>query len=216
MIEARDIVICRDPRAPHWRIPTTIASSVAVIGWVERAANVEGGMPEWTADLVARALTAQHRMTFLSSLRFERRPEFLSEHVLSGVKALFGQGPRRFAMVSTRDPAVARRAFDDPGFPWWLQGQSVLIQAADAGELTLTADAALKMLSPEVDPSAWRHRGIVAELRPGVDGDIAALYSADIAVQTGLLASLQREAIHAGAHFEELAEEAFAAALASS
>jgi hypothetical protein len=140
------------------------------------------------------------------------------------VRALSGKGisdrvvatlrgrPPNVALMSTRRSETAMRLFADASFPWWMQGQVVLLSGLDAPPPDIDEDALLALFGED-----WTKRaasldaaGIEGILRPGVDGDVAGLLSLREGFEPVVLDALERETRLAGFDWALLAEEAFA------
>jgi len=212
----RSIIFCEQPRSPNWRVAVPASGSVCLIGWTDSASTVDDGMPDWVAEILATALTAQHVVTFPATSKVSTSAERVTELSTGIVKhALTGTGPRRFALVSTQRPDITRSAFDDTGFPWWLQGQFLLLTPQDAAPPQLDADEVLALLAPDpTDPDAWSLPGVVAQLRAGVDGDVGALYGVSASVTRLLITNIESAASAQGVGCRQLSEAAFVEALA--
>ena len=113
--------------------------------------------------------------------------------------------------MSTRRPDTAVRLFDDAGFPWWLQGQVVLLSGPDAPPPDIDEEMLLALFGEDwTNHAASLAPGIEGVLRPGVDGDVAGLLSLTDAFEQVLLATLERDTRNAGFDWALLSEEAFA------
>jgi hypothetical protein len=104
------------------------------------------------------------------------------------------------------------RLFDDAGFPWWMQGQVVLLSEAaapppDFDDKTLLALYGEDWIKHAISLAAVGVNGIV---RPGVDGDVASVLTLTAAFEQVLLAALESETRSAGFDWGLLPEEAFA------
>jgi hypothetical protein len=129
---------------------------------------------------------------------------------------LTSSGPRTFALVTTARPRVAAEAFNDPGFPWWMQAQFALISLVDAPEPHITRDEILDLLSaPETAEQLLQRHKLVACLSPGVDGDIAALLTLGEPEQHALLTVLHQIAAEANVPVITVEENDFSERLAA-
>jgi len=221
------IFACRDPLGSHWQLGPLPPSEgrLTLIGWSQPAERRDAGVPEEVAGVLARALTSIARVTFPCSFVKPVATDGWSPmgddliRMLS-VKGLgrrilsnFRGTPTDITLMSTRRPETAAGLFDDAGFPWWQQGQVVLLSKADApppgidGEtlLALFEDDWTKRAASQLAPG-----GIEGILRPGVDGDVAGLLSLTDAFEQVSLEVLQRETRHDGFDWALLPEKAFA------
>jgi hypothetical protein len=130
------------------------------------------------------------------------------------LRAALGGAPIRFWAVTTGDPEVASRLFDDPGFPWWLQGQGALISSRESLPIPDRATL-LALIDPAfmVTQASLSALGAVALVRAGVDGDVAGVVSLNREVEAELVSSLEAAASEVGIAWLLLAEELFAMSL---
>jgi hypothetical protein len=223
------IFACRDPRGLHWQLgPLPPATGrLTLIGWSQTASRHDAGVPEEVVRVLARALTSIARVTFPSSAAAaEGATRAWSPSGDDLVRALTGQGfgdrvvaklrgrPPDVALMSTRRPETAGRLFDDASFPWWMQGQVVLLSSLDAPPPDLDEDALLALFGED-----WTKRaaplaaiGVDGIMRPGVDGDVAGLLSLRDEFEQVVLDALERETRPAGFDWALLPESAFAQA----
>ena len=104
------------------------------------------------------------------------------------------------------------RLFDDASFPWWMQGQVVLLSGFAALPPDVDEDALLVLFGED-----WTKRaaplaaaGIEGIMRPGVDGDVAGLLSLRDEFEQTVLDALEGETRLAGFDWALLPEEVFA------
>lgn len=180
------IAACRDARAAHWQLGPLPPphGRFTLLTWTTEEEE-DNGVPARVAHALARAWTGIARLTCLSS------------HSATKV-------------IETRDANVAVRLFDDPEFPWWLQGQAVLLSRADAESPDIDQRTIVTLLHDDWARRAatLATRGIEAVVRPGVDGDVAGIFSLSEAFDEQLLASLKREAHQDGITFSVVSEAA--------
>ena len=220
------IFACRDPRGLHWQLgPLPPATGrVTLLGWSQTTERHDAGVPDEVAGVLARALTSTARVTFPSSAATDGATRVWSPLGDDLARALSGKGisdrvlgklrgrPPNVALMSTRRPDTAMRLFDDASFPWWMQGQVVLLSGLDAPPPDLDEDALLALFGED-----WTKRaaplaaaGIEGIVRPGVDGDVAGLLSLRDEFEQTVLNALERETRLAGFDWALLPEEAFA------
>jgi hypothetical protein len=217
---------CRNPLGPQWQLgPLPPARGrVALIGWSEEPPRQDGGVPQHLARVLARAFTSIARATFPSSAILASASDVWSAANGDGVRRLAVKSvrgriaarlrgaPPEMMLVSTRQPQSLMRVFDDEGFPWWMQGQVILLSRPDApppavDERVLLASfdddwtMNVAALGPSVD----------AVVRPGVDGDVAGLWSLAETFEQTVLVALENEARAAGFSWAIVSEEEFAA-----
>lgn len=216
------IVACRDPHGAHWQLgPLPPARGrVALIGWHDPAAQDEGGVPPRIAAVLTRALTSAARVTFPSSVMTPSATadwtpsdgdeiRVLSSRSMRGRIAARLRGlPPAVMLISTRQPASAVQLFDDPGFPWSMQGQLALLSRADAPPPPIDERTLLALFSDEW--ATHTAAGLEGILRPGVDGDVAGLWSLTDSFEQAILGALERETRAANFHWALVPEELFA------
>jgi hypothetical protein len=223
------IFACRDPRGREWQLGPLPPGRgrLTLIGWSQPAETRDAGVPENVARVLARALTSVARVTFPSSLVSPIATSMTTVwSPLDGdlIRVLTAKGfggrivaklrgtPPHIALMSTRRPETASRLFDDGAFPWWLQGQVVLLSEPDAPPPDIDEESLLALFGEE-----WTGRaaslapaGVQGVVRPGVDGDVAGLVSLNDVFQEAVLTALETETRLAGFEWALLMEEAFA------
>lgn len=179
----QDFLVCLDWTDSRWELPS-VASSMqsCLIGW-RSAPAVDAGIPEWAADLLARTMVKHALVTF---------------PVRTG-------GRTRFVHASRADEA--RAAFNAEHFDWTQRGQVIVLSPPHSppelseSHLHMAGDGArLKTLS---------NLGATGVLLPGVDGDVAGLYTFSSDLQNVLLASLKTACRDFGAGFRRVTETEF-------
>jgi hypothetical protein len=208
-VSTTSIFVCRDPRGSHWQLGSQPpeSGSMTLIGWRQVPDPTDSELPQGVRVVLARALTSVARVTFPSSLTGaspgaawtahgndqvrEVTASGLGEHVRSTLKGR----PKKLVLVSTRQPTTVMTVFEDAEYPWWLQGQILMLSAADANP----PDVDLETLLALFEDGWTRHapatsaRGLDAVMRPGVDGDLAGLLSFSVASERRLLNALEAE-----------------------
>jgi hypothetical protein len=214
------VLATRPPLTLPWQLAAPDGDlAFLLIGWSEALANQEGGIPEQFARVLADALVRVGRVTYLSSSAPPTSPNTSSRlleprGIASRLGSALGRAPGKFWAVTTSEPDVVSGLFDDPGFPWWLQGQLVVVSTGDS-----SPDLDREALLAFVDPAKSLTRGdlsslgAVAVLRAGVDGDVAGIVSSSPGVEATVIESLQVAASEAGYAWLMLDEADFASAL---
>jgi hypothetical protein len=208
------LLVCRDARAAHWQLgPLPPARGrLTLVAWSQRATTRDSGVPRDVAGILAHSWTSLARVTFPSSPIGITATEAWSPSDVGLIRALAAQGtlertlayvrgaPVGATLISTRQADIATRVFEDAGFPWWLQGQAVLLSDPDADPPDIDEPNLLALFEDD-----WADRaatlagiGVLGVVRPGVDGDVAGLLALSGAFDTRLLQSLEREARRAG------------------
>lgn len=208
------ILICRDARAPHWQLGPLPPDHgrLTLVTWTVSSETDDGGMPAVVAAVLARSWTSIARVTFPSSAAGVASTDAWSSSDVGMIRTLSARGvvertlarvrgaPARATLISTRDHEVATRIFEDAAFPWWLQGQAVLLSDPDADPPAVDEPTLLGLFDDD-----WARRatplgalGVQGVVRPGVDGDVAGMLTLNDAFDAHLLESLEREARRAG------------------
>jgi hypothetical protein len=225
------IFACVDAREPQWQLghlpPKT--GRFALIGWKEPGDAIEAGVPEAVAQVLARAFTALARVMFLADpagldgwtpLKGDAIKTLTSSGIASRVAAKLRGAPPEIALVSTRHPETAMRLFDDTGFPWWQQGQIVLLTDDEPSQRDVEREnlaAWDKETVLDLFDADWTTRaaplaskGVIGVVRPGVDGDVAGLLSLTDAFLHPALEAIARQTRLAGFDWEIVPEKALA------
>jgi hypothetical protein len=218
-----------DAREPHWQLGHLPPKSgrFALIGWKEPGDAIEAGVPEAVAQVLARAFTALARVMFLADpagldgwtpLKGDAIKTLANEGLASRVAAKLRGAPSDIALVSTRHPETAMRLFDDAGFPWWQQGQIVLLVGEDAPHRdseradlgAWNKDTVLDLFDDDWTTRAapLASNGVAAVVRPGVDGDVAGLLALTEGFLHPALEAIARQARLAGFDWEMVPEKA--------
>ena len=210
---------------PQWQLGVLppVAGRFTLIGWSGPDAQIEGGVPEEVARVLSRAFVSVARVTFPCSFVGAVPPSDWSPWDGDVVRVLTVKGlvariaaklkgtPADITLISTRQPETAIRLFDDAAFPWWLQGQVVLLSAADAPPPDVGAETLVALFDVEwtMHAAPLARVGVEAIVRPGVDGDVAGLLALSDALERELLVALEREARREAIDWAVLPEEAF-------
>jgi hypothetical protein len=225
-VSTTSIFACRDPRGSHWQLGALppVSGHMTLIGWRQIPESIDAGVPKEVAAVLARALTSVARVTFPTSVvhapvtpAWSASGDDLIRDVtwkgLGGyAKATLKGLPKDVVLISTRQPTTAMGLFDDARYPWWLQGQLVMLSPPDAAPPDIDLETLGALLEQDWTRRAdsLAARRIDGILRPGVDGDVAGLLSFANAVKQDFLASLERESRLAGFEWAVEAEDAFA------
>ena len=217
------ILICRDAHAPHWQLGPLPPDDgrLTLVAWTLGATG-DGGVPADVRAVLARSWTSIARVTFPSSVPGLTATDAWSRSDVGMIRTLSARGivdrtlarlrgaPAHATLVSTRDPDIAIRIFEDAGFPWWLQGQVVLLSDPDADPPAVDEPTLIALFEND-----WARRaaalgsiGVEGVVRPGVDGDVAGMLTLTGTLNAHLLESLEREARRAGLTWSLVPERA--------
>jgi len=211
------ILSCRGAQQKYWQLGVLppVAGQMTLIGWRLNPLSVEGGVPHSVAVLLAEALTAVTRVGFPSSLLdpFWRQKgttlaedDFVRSLGKGGwcdrINAVWRRIPAEIITVSTRHPLTMQTLFDDALYPWAQQGQVALFSAAETMPPELKRSDWLSLLGGDwaerVARLAIRFPSIAGALRPGVDGDVAGLFSLSSEFESAVLSALEERTRQAG------------------
>jgi hypothetical protein len=95
-------------------------------------------------------------------------------------------------LISTENPDRSLSLFDDPAFPWWQQGQLVLLSEKGIAPPTTDRDAVVAVFGADWSNAADEliDHGFLAVIRPGVDGDVMGIRLAEDVFEARLLEAL--------------------------
>lgn len=212
------LVATQRPRASHWQLAAPDEGlAFLLVGWsLPPAPDRDDGMPKTIASAFVKALLRVGKLTYPSSSAPPSSPNTQSRlmkprGIGAHLRTALGNEPSTFWAVTTTEPEIACDLFDDPGFPWWLQGQGALITR---GESLPELDRAMLLAATDpaftVTQAALSDLGAVALVRPGVDGDVAGIASPSGDVEAEILSSLEAAASEARMGWLLVDEESFA------
>jgi hypothetical protein len=223
MTPTKVILLCKDARESKWQLQPHLSGRLALVGWRLAQKQLEGGVPDEVASLLARALTAVALVTFPSSSEPTSAGETINRllepaRTRERLKSVLSREPSRIFLVSTRRPEVAKSLFEDPVFPWWLQGQAVVLTPPDGPAPNLDRESILSMINEAAWPSraAASIGGFSALIRPGVDGDVVGVAASTEVLEPALCDSIQGEAARSGFECQITSERQFAERLSRS
>jgi hypothetical protein len=187
MTKRVELFVTENPASPIWKLPPPHeAGEYLLIGWRVCPEPVDGGMPSMVADVLAGALCDCATVSFLSD--DSRRP--------------------RFTLVSTTDSKVAIALFDEAAYPWTQQGQLALLSGKDTRPPELTTKQ-IRELIEHRNPGIAKQAGFAGVLLPGVDGDVAALWTFDPIAKRQFMEALLRWCEAAGYRLSNTTEDEF-------
>jgi len=191
-----------------------------LLGWrVAPELERDGGMPDSVRLLLADALLQVGVLSYPSSSEpsssaATRVRLMTGGAVAERIRALMSRVPSKIWLVTATSSSVACQLFDDPGFPWWMQGQIALISAA-APAPDLDRSTLLKLMDP-MQPMRLADLGALslkAVVQPGVDGDVAAIISVNKETDAAIATAIESSARESGFEWRAVSEAEFARAL---
>ncbi len=194
---------------------------------------MEGGVPERIVGVLARSLATFGRVTFAcSTISATDAPgwqtqgdEFVARYATRSALGrmaarLSARAPVDLTLLSTTSEHNIRRLFDDPGYPWWNQGQFVLVSPAGASAPNFDRigfnPATLFGRDCSEGFGLLQPLGVQAMLCPGVDGDVAGLLCASAELRDRFEAILSRHAQESDVSLQHVSEAGFVEGLAAS
>ena len=203
MIYKGEIFVCTDAKGAIWQLGTLPPpiGEVMLVSWKTSAAAVDAGVPQEIATIFIDAMLALGNILFPVA---EPIPLADGDQIL-----LKGRIPfRRMRLLSTRNRDSARLLFDDGNYPWWMQGQAAVLYENQHFNDSLTPKDFQKLFSDgwAVGAADLCARGAAAVIRPGVDGDVFGLFTAEVARQAAFSSELEKAAGLAGYRFRKLSE----------
>lgn len=134
-----------------------------------------------------------------------------SGSLIERVAAALKREPQNVTLISTRSEKIAACLFEDPGYPWCLQGQVAMLSEREAIPPQIDRQALRSLIHDDWARHAMQLRscGITGVLRPGVDGDVVGIFSLTDEFMPTLLDALEREARRARFAWLLLSESAF-------
>jgi hypothetical protein len=215
------LVGTRGPLAMPWQVAMPSDQlPFLLLGWrVAAELERDGGMPASVGGLLTDALLRVGVLSYPSSSEPLSTTATQVRLMTGGargerIRSLLSPTPSRIWLVSATSSSVACQLFDDPGFPWWMQGQIVLISAAEPSA-ALNRLTLLKLMNPmqPMRGADLRALSLKAVVQPGVDGDVAAIMSADTETDAAIVAAIESSARDAGFQWRTVPEAEFARVL---
>ncbi|WP_395699033.1 hypothetical protein [Aquabacterium sp.] len=216
------LLLCRAPAGRQWELGPVAELPFPhwLIGWPP-AGRIDAIVPTVVRRVLTGALTSLAPLAFLASSASGGDKPFDGSSTLADLGRSIA---RRVGLASPspacwRQEAAAKDAeavFDQHGFDWALRAQLGLVCPAVSDLPTPSkefVDAILGERWADQLP-ALVGRGVLAMLRPGVDGDVALLVAATPAVEARIADALDRTAAETGVRLITLDEPAFAERLA--
>lgn len=219
MIDHATLFVCSDARSERWRTALVAELDPCLFGWrISALDDRDASVPGPVRAVFARALCSHGAVSFPSSESGALAAHVIERHtsVIDRIRACLTGRSCDVSLVSTEDASVVERAFDDPGFPWWMQGQVLVV--TDRGVVPeLTLSRTLELVEPQapIAASLLESLRIRALLRPGVDGAVAALSCTSSSIRSQLLASIEHAAKAAGLHCRAVDEPGLMESLAT-
>jgi hypothetical protein len=152
-----------------------------MVAWRAVPPPLDAGVPESVRRLLARALVSQALVTF---------PE--------------GRGSK-FTFIQTDQAEEAQRAFDAEYFDWTQRGQAIFLSPLKSSPPSLVKRHIEIAFKPE-GFSKLAGLGVTGLILPGVDGDVAGIYTFGAGFQKELVDSVRHECDRAHVGFRKVTE----------
>lgn len=200
------LVGTRGPLALPWQLAMPADElPFLLLGWrVAPELEREGGMPDSVGLLLSAALLRVGAVSYPSSSVPSSSGSTRVRLMTGGgmrerIRAVLSRAPSKMWLVTSTSPSVACQLFDDPGFPWWMQGQIGLLSARDSA-VDLDRATLLRLMDPmrPVRRADLLDLSLKAVVLPGVDGDVAAIVSVDAETDAAILSAIESSARESG------------------
>jgi hypothetical protein len=178
--------LCSGFTRREWSLPVPTALTRLLIGWRTVPSPVDAGVPAVVAEVLTTALCRHAMLTFPT------------------------ERGRDVTWKSTGDPREAAAGIFEGGhFSWDLQGQVVVLSRPGLAPVLNEAHLEVSARPPLFDD--LKALGAVGLLLPGVDGDVAGLYTFAPADMHDIIGTLSVLARQAGGDCVSLSEAQFMA-----
>ena len=216
----RGLVLVRNPVGLQWEFePPPCANPTALIGWVMREPDVEGGIPNSVAVLLANVLTRCATVSVLGTPENSNDSE--SNHLFAGetnfqvVKPtgiIAPQIHKGYPLVTTRNPEIVQTLLCDGDFSWSIKAQRIFLSAPDRLP-TLSyeqIDTAFERVSTLNCDDLSNNANVLGLVVPAVDGDFAGIISFSPTFFADLISDLRAECDANHLTWTEVSEADFA------
>jgi hypothetical protein len=182
------IFVCLDRIDRRWELPLAPSPvESCLLGWRVVPISTHAGVPEVVAGILANTLVKHALVTFPTRAK----------------------GRVRLVHASHADDV--RRAFDTEYFDWTQRGQVMFLSPPDSSPPEIS-ESHLAMTQDGARLHTLAAIGVTGVVLPGVDGDVAGIYTFAGGLQDALLSSLRMACAGVGATCRvvtdaELAEE---------
>jgi hypothetical protein len=161
------LVVCSHFERTHWQLPVEGPRQRLLIGWRVSSPSPDAEVPRAVADLLMKALCYRATLTFATALKPPLGASLFSRNWRLN---------RHFKWTSTSDPKEAAAGiFSGEPFSWNLQAQ-VVVLSAPGTSLRLDERHLALLSEPQLFAELGR-LGATGALLPGIDGDVAGLYT---------------------------------------
>jgi hypothetical protein len=190
--------LCRNYEELIWELPIRVAHGWrrGLLGWSLAARSIDAGVPGRVAHLLATVLVRHAVVIFPSGTG--RRP-LLSRKWIAG---------RDFSFIHATQADEAVRLFNAKNFEWSIGAQTVFLSPIGAPPPIL-AEAHLDLARDGDNLDRLALAGVVGLLLPGVDGQVAGLYTFGDDLWNNLIVDLSGLSAAMGMVWREVSEIEF-------
>jgi hypothetical protein len=216
MSTEKGFLLCENPEPTNWQLTSPPQGNLWILGWRRMPEyEIEGGVPDEVAEILAKSLTSRALVTFPSIESAPGIGDFVRKidaGILESLEAAFLRTPAAFNLISTTRPESAKRLFDAGGFPWDMQGQIVLLSPLGSPPPVLDRKTLFSIMEAnlQADFKVLSSIGVQAIIYPGVDGDVVGIASSSPAFEREILRAIESEAVRSGFSWQVVAEDYFA------
>ena len=192
MVRLDALFACRGQLDQRWELPAPLSKSVeqVIIGWSVSPTPVDAGLPEPVANVLSNALVRHFLVTYPTN-----------------------KG-RRISFVHAREREGVRSAFDDAYFDWSQKQQCLFLSPTQAPPPELSENDLIRVLQSKT-LYELTDLGVNGLVLPGVDGDVAGIYTFTQDLQHQLLGDIGAACDEAGSRLQFVSEVEFIEALAT-
>ncbi len=215
MSKERGFLLCENPEPTKWQLISPLQGNLWILGWRRMPEyEIEGGVPDEVAEILAKSLTSTALVTFPSIESSSGNGDYVRRievGLLESLESAFLRTPGSFNIISTTRPESAKRLFNAGGFPWDMQGQIILLCPRGSQPPVLDRNTLFSIMKDNLkaDFNMLSLIGVQAIIYPGVDGDVAGILSSSQAFESEVLRAIESEAIRSGFGWQVVAEDDF-------
>lgn len=193
MNNTKAILVCFNYVNSQWELPIGQTNGVqrCLVAWKINPLPTDSGIPDEVAKILASTLASQALITFPTH------------------KSLRG-----ISFVHTNNFEDVREAFGADYFVWSCRGQVIFLSPKESSPPVLFRKH-LELATDSKSLFKLTDRGVTGIVLPGVDGDVAGIYTFNDKLRDALLAELKARCEQSDVPFHEVSELELIEALAS-
>jgi hypothetical protein len=213
MSNEKGFLLCENPEPTKWQLTAPLQGNLWILGWRRMPEyEIEGGVPDEVAEILAKSLTSTALVTFPSiepAIGTGDYVQRIDAGLLESLEAAFLRIPGAFNLISTTRPESAKLLFNAGGFPWYLQGQIILLSPLGSQPPVLNRKTLFSVMEAnlQADFNMLSLIGVQAIIYPGVDGDVVGIVSSSLAFESEILRAIESEAVRSGFSWQVVAED---------